>query len=162
MIGLLERAGLQERARTLIAKMHGRPLGPLLIGYLLAPPGHLGARPHLGRAATPRCVRPLVAPMAEGAAESRRPAPLDDRDATRSPGHAAATDNIGLFFGEDIFIAIGSILLMKGFLDRLRHHHRAAPAVALGDPDRHRRLRRSTARACWLLDRRARARGAAP
>ena len=27
---------------------------------------------------------------------------------------AAATDNIGLFFGADIFIAIGSILLMKG------------------------------------------------
>jgi uncharacterized membrane protein len=29
---------------------------------------------------------------------------------------AAATDNVGLFFGEDIFIAIGSILLMVGFL----------------------------------------------
>ena len=32
-------------------------------------------------------------------------------------GLAAATDNIGLFFGEDIFIAIGSILLMKGVLE---------------------------------------------
>ena len=31
---------------------------------------------------------------------------------------AAATDNVGLFFGEDIFIAIGSILLMKGFLEQ--------------------------------------------
>ena len=30
---------------------------------------------------------------------------------------AAATDNVGLFFGEDIFIAIGSILLMKGVLE---------------------------------------------
>jgi uncharacterized membrane protein len=30
---------------------------------------------------------------------------------------AAATDNVGLFFGEDIFIAIGSILLMKGALE---------------------------------------------
>ena len=29
---------------------------------------------------------------------------------------AAATDNIGLFFGEDIFLAVGSILLMVGFL----------------------------------------------
>jgi uncharacterized membrane protein len=29
---------------------------------------------------------------------------------------AAGTDNVGLFFGEDIFIAIGSILLMVGFL----------------------------------------------
>ena len=31
---------------------------------------------------------------------------------------AAATDNVGLFFGEDIFIAIGSILLMKGFMEQ--------------------------------------------
>jgi uncharacterized membrane protein len=32
--------------------------------------------------------------------------------------YSAATDNVGLFFGEDIFIAIGSILLMKGFLEQ--------------------------------------------
>ena len=31
---------------------------------------------------------------------------------------AAATDNVGLFFGEDIFIAIASILLIKGFLEQ--------------------------------------------
>jgi uncharacterized membrane protein len=31
---------------------------------------------------------------------------------------AAATDNIGFFFGEDVFIAIGSILLIKGFLEQ--------------------------------------------
>ena len=31
---------------------------------------------------------------------------------------AAATDNVGLFFGEDIFLAIGSILLMKGLLEQ--------------------------------------------
>jgi uncharacterized membrane protein len=27
-------------------------------------------------------------------------------------------DNIGLFFGEDVFIAIGSILLIKSFLEQ--------------------------------------------
>jgi uncharacterized membrane protein len=32
--------------------------------------------------------------------------------------HAAAADNVGLFFGEDVFIAIGSILLIKGFLEQ--------------------------------------------
>jgi len=32
--------------------------------------------------------------------------------------NAAAVDNIGLFFGEDIFIAIGSILLIRGFLEQ--------------------------------------------
>ena len=30
---------------------------------------------------------------------------------------AAATDTVGLFFGEDIFLAVGSILLMKGVLE---------------------------------------------
>ena len=34
---------------------------------------------------------------------------------------AAATDNIGLFFGEDIFVAIGSILLITGFVDTSYH-----------------------------------------
>ena len=29
---------------------------------------------------------------------------------------AAATDNVGLFFGEDIFVAFGSIVLMQTFL----------------------------------------------
>ncbi|MEI6051511.1 MAG: DUF969 family protein [Opitutaceae bacterium] len=31
--------------------------------------------------------------------------------------HAAAGENIGNFFGEDIFIAVGAILLMKGFFE---------------------------------------------
>ena len=31
---------------------------------------------------------------------------------------ASATDNVAYFFGEDIFIAIGSILLIKGFLEQ--------------------------------------------
>jgi uncharacterized membrane protein len=29
-----------------------------------------------------------------------------------------ATDNVGVFFGEDIFVAIASILLIKGFLEQ--------------------------------------------
>ena len=44
--------------------------------------------------------------------------PADEDDAQRVKAMAAATDNVGLFFGEDIFIAIGSILLMKAFLEQ--------------------------------------------
>ena len=36
----------------------------------------------------------------------------------RIRAHSAAADNIALFFGEDIFIAIASILLIKGFLEQ--------------------------------------------
>ena len=62
-------------------------------------------------------VRPLIAPMAEGAAENQY-GELPDKVRNKIRAHAAAVDNIALFFGEDIFIAIGSILLIKGFLDQ--------------------------------------------
>ena len=114
VIGVLERAGLQERARALISGFRAVTLPRLLIGYLLFRQltSALGLTSIAGQAQT---VRPLVAPMAEAAAEAQG-GPLDDdrRDAIRA--FTAATDNIGLLFGEDIFLAIGSILLMVGFL----------------------------------------------
>ncbi len=113
VIGLLERFGLQERARMLIARLKGATTGRLLIGYLLIRQvmSALGLTSVAGHAQT---VRPLVAPMAEAAAERQlgRPPPETIKS------YAAATDNVGLFFGEDIFIAIGSILLMKGTLEQ--------------------------------------------
>ncbi len=111
VIGLLERAGLQARARSLVAGLKGLTVGRFLTGYLLF--RQLSAALGLTAIAGPaQTVRPLVAPMAEAAAESRA-----DVDPERVRALAAATDNVGLFFGEDIFIAIGSILLMKGVLD---------------------------------------------
>jgi len=114
VIGVAERAGLQERARTLIAGFKGVSAGPFLVGYLAFRQltSALGLTSIAGHAQT---VRPMIAPMAEGAVEARHgPLSEDDRNALKA--QAAATDNIGLFFGEDIFIAIGSILLMVGFL----------------------------------------------
>jgi uncharacterized membrane protein len=109
VIGLLERHGLQARARSLVAGLRGATAGRLLTGYLLfrQVTAALGLTSIAGPAQT---VRPLVAPMAEAAA--------DDADsAEQIRAMTAATDNVGLFFGEDIFIAIGSILLMKGVLE---------------------------------------------
>jgi uncharacterized membrane protein len=60
-------------------------------------------------------VRPLVAPMAEAAAEKTH-GRLDEATVERVKAMAAATDNVGVFFGEDIFIAIASILLIQGSL----------------------------------------------
>jgi len=112
VIGILERHGLQERARTLIAGLKGATVGRLLTGYLLIrqSTAALGLTSVAGHAQT---VRPLVAPMAVAAAASD-----DETKNDQAKAMAAATDNIGLFFGEDIFIAIGSILLMKGFLEQ--------------------------------------------
>ena len=114
-IGLLERAGLQERARITIATVKAATAGRLLWVYLVIRQGAaaLGLTSLGGHA---QMVRPLVAPMAEGAAEAKFGA-LPDKERFLIRSHAAAADNIGLFFGEDIFIAIASILLIKGFLE---------------------------------------------
>ena len=41
-----------------------------------------------------------------------------DAERARIRAQAAAVDNVAVFFGEDIFVAIGSILLIKGFLEQ--------------------------------------------
>ena len=116
VIGLLERHGLQERARAFIAGFAGATAGRLLIVYLLF--RQITAAVGLNSIAGPaHTVRPLVAPMAEALAE-KQAGSLDEPTRERVKAMAAATDNVGVFFGEDIFLAIGSILLMKGLLEQ--------------------------------------------
>lgn len=111
-IGVLERHGLQERARQLIAQLRGVTLGRLLFVYLVFRQISCAVGlTQLGGQVT--MVRPILAPMAEEALE-RQGGAAGDSD--RAKALCAATDNIGLFFGEDIFLAIGSILLMVGLL----------------------------------------------
>jgi uncharacterized membrane protein len=115
VIGLLERYGLQQRARAVIEGMRGATMGKLLVAYLafrqLA--SALGMKDIGGH---PQAVRPLVAPMAEAAAvKTHGDLPEEARDEVKAM--AAATDNVGLFFGEDIFFAIASILLIQGVFE---------------------------------------------
>lgn len=116
VVGLLEANGLQERARGLIATMRGATVGRFLTGYLLLRQ-MLAAIGLTSVAGHPQTVRPLVAPIAEAAAE-RQAGDLTDADREGIKAMAAATDNVGLFFGEDLFLAIGSILLIKGLLEQ--------------------------------------------
>ena len=114
LVGVLERAGLRERAAKIIADLRGVSAGRLLIGYMVLRQitTALGLASIAGQAQT---IRPIVAPMAEAASEIRNgpPAPAS-RYAIRAM--AAATDNVAVFFSEDIFVAMGSVLLMVGFL----------------------------------------------
>lgn len=113
VIGLLERHGLRERAQAWIATLRGATAGRLLLAYLAARQltSTLGLTSLGGH---PQTVRPLLAPMAEGAAELRHGA-LPPAERERLKALCAATDNVGLFFGEDIFIAFGAVLLMQAF-----------------------------------------------
>ncbi|SHH23835.1 DUF969 domain-containing protein [Massilia sp. CF038] len=113
-IGLLERFGLKEHAQASIANIRAATAGRLLIVYLFirevsAAFGLTSLGGH------PSMVRPLVVPMAEGAAEARNGS-ISDKLRYRIRAMAAATDNVGLFFGEDVFVAFGAIVLMQTIL----------------------------------------------
>ena len=115
VIGLLERYGLQQRARAVIANLRGATMGKLLTVYLLFRQltAAIGMKDIGGH---PQAVRPLVAPMAEAAAEMSH-GTLAEEDREKVLAMSAATDNVGLFFGEDIFFAIASILLIQGVFE---------------------------------------------
>ena len=111
VVGLLERYGLQQRAAAVVRGIRAATVGRLLILYLLfrQATAALGLTSIAGH---PQTVRPLVAPMALAAAEQQH-GEIDDDTAETVKSYSAATDNVGLFFGEDIFIAIGSIILIQ-------------------------------------------------
>ena len=111
VIGSLERFGLQQRAASLIRSLKGATVGKLLIFYLAYRQITAAIGLH-STAGHPQTVRPLVAPMALAAAEKQH-GELTDEEADQVKSYAAATDNVGLFFGEDIFFAIGSIVLIQ-------------------------------------------------
>ncbi|MGR2663471.1 DUF969 domain-containing protein [Chromobacterium haemolyticum] len=114
VIGLLERYGLKERAQQWIAGIRSATTARILMLYFVVREvtAALGLINLGGHAQT---VRPLLAPMAEGAAANQLgELPPVLRDRIRA--HAAACDNIAVFFGEDIFIAFGAVLLMDAFL----------------------------------------------
>lgn len=114
VIGLLEYYGLKERAQAWVAKIASATSARILMLYFVAREGTaaLGLMSLGGHAQT---VRPLLAPMAEGAALNEYgELPQTIRDKIKA--HAAACDNIAVFFGEDIFIAFGAVLLIDAFL----------------------------------------------
>ena len=111
VIGLLERFGLQQQAAKVIRSMKTATTGRLLILYLIYRQVTAAIGLH-STAGHPQTVRPLVAPMALAAAEKQH-GELTEAEAEKVKAYSAATDNVGLFFGEDIFFAIGSIVLIQ-------------------------------------------------
>ncbi|CFQ32515.1 MULTISPECIES: DUF969 domain-containing protein [Yersinia] len=114
VIGLLERHGLKERAQAWIAQIKSATSGRLLIVYLFVREA-TAAMGLTSLGGHPQMVRPLLAPMAEGAAETRY-GELPEKVRYRLRAMSAATDNVGLFFGEDIFVAFGAIIFMHNFM----------------------------------------------
>ncbi|CAK9884461.1 MAG: hypothetical protein XXXJIFNMEKO3_00847 [Candidatus Erwinia impunctatus] len=129
VIGMLERHGLKERAQSWIAQIRTATAGRLLNVYLFvrevsAAMGLTSLGGH------PQMVRPLLAPMAEGATQNRYgELPVAVRHRLRAM--AAATDNVGLFFGEDVFVAFGAIIFMYNFMQESANIHTEPLHIAM-------------------------------
>lgn len=115
VIGLIERYELQEQAKRLISRLEKLTTGRILTAYLLI--RQLTSAVGLSSIGGPaQTVRPLIYPMAEGAAlQKYGKLPLAMTEKIK--GYSSSADTVGLFFGEDIFVAIGSILLITSFVD---------------------------------------------
>ena len=116
IIGLCERYGLKAKAVMLIKKAKGLSTGILLSGYAFIREVTIGMGVTLG--GHPQFVRPLVSPMAEGAAVAKY-GKLDEKDLDKIKAYSAASDNIGNFFGQNIFMANSGILLIASTLEGL-------------------------------------------
>ena len=114
VVGLLERYGLRERAETLIQRAKAATAGRVLLLYTAIRQISIALGVNIGGHAA--MVRPLVTPMAEGAAHARH-GELPDETVQTIRAHAAAAENVGNFFGEDTVFAVGAVYLIKGVLE---------------------------------------------
>lgn len=152
VVGLLERHGLQERAETLIKRVQAATAGRVLLLYCWVRQVSIALGVSIGGHA--QAVRPLVAPMAVAAARAQH-GELPEKTAQAIRAHAAAAENIGNFFGEDVFVAVGAVLLMKGFFDAQKIAVSVWAMALWGIPTA---LAAAAVMAwrCWVLDRRLR------
>ena len=106
-IGLSERYGLQEQARRLILRVRAATAGRLQIVYQLFRVAvvALGIRLGSGHVAFSR---PLVVPMALGAARVDGDAEAEDR----VKAACGASENYGNFFGQNLFFGAAGVALV--------------------------------------------------
>ena len=112
VIGLLERHGLQERVAALIRRAGMATAGRVMWLYQVVRGGTSMLGLSIGNHAS--MVRPLIVPMAEAAANVP-PKPGVPGASARIRAHAAASENVGNFFADDIIVAVGALLLIEGF-----------------------------------------------
>ena len=113
VIGLSERFGLRERAEFLISKISAATAGRIFLLYMLV--RQLTESLGVKVSGHPTFIRPLIAPMGEAAALKGRKASPEILDKIR--GYAATAENAGNFFAQNVFIAAGGLLLIKGVLE---------------------------------------------
>lgn len=118
VIGICERYGLREMAIELISKAKNATTGKILNIYALI--REVASAMSLRLGGHPQFVRPLINPMSQGAAISKY-GEIDEEDEEKIKAQAAAMDNYGNFFGQNVFIANAGVLLIVSTLEQLNY-----------------------------------------
>ena len=116
VIGILERYGLREVAGRAIRSIKAATAGRVMTIYMVV--RELAAAFSLRLGGHVQFIRPLVYPMALGAAEVKFES-VDEETKELIKGHSAAAENYGNFYGQNVFIAAGGVLLIVGTLAEL-------------------------------------------
>lgn len=112
VIAVMERYGLKEKAAEFIKKIKGASAGMVIWLYILIRTIASAFSIRLGGHV--QFVRPLILPMAEGAAKKN--IKLTEADIEKIKGLAGASDNYGNFFGQNIFPVASGVLLITATL----------------------------------------------
>jgi uncharacterized membrane protein len=113
-IALIERYGMKERAAELIGKIKNATAGKVLSIYMVV--RILASAMSIRLGGHVQFVRPLILPMSEAAGETSIKKPLNEKQSERIKGLAAAVENYGNFFGQNIFLGNSGVLLIQGTL----------------------------------------------
>ena len=130
VIGIMERHGLRERAEILIGKIHAATAGRIFMIYLFV--RQVTVALGISMSGLVAMVRPLISPMSEAAVAQGRP--ISQRTLDKIRGVAASTDNLGNFFGQNLFLAAGGLLLIKGVMEQLGYTVELTDMVIYGVP----------------------------
>lgn len=115
VVGILERNGLRERAEICISKLKSATCGKVMSLYVFI--RTVAAILSLRMGGHVQFIRPLIYPMAKGAAE--REGKLTEKLDEELKGHVNAVENYGNFYGQNGFIASSGVLLIVGTLKEL-------------------------------------------
>ena len=114
LVATLESLGLREYLKRVMAARRETTLVSVLSSYFLV--RQLASACGLtSLGGHPQSVRPLLVPLAESAAMQRWGV-LKKAQIEKLKAFCAGTDNIALFFGEDVFLAFGAVLLIQATL----------------------------------------------
>ena len=119
VVGICERYGLKQKAIQLISNVKNLSTGKLLTLYCLIRQLCGAASVRIG--GHPQFVRPLINPMAQGAAVSAH-GEIDKETEDKIKAASAAAENYGNFYGQNLFLASSGVLLVANSLTELGYN----------------------------------------